>query len=140
MRSAVRHVLFEGRVLDAPRSPMSRRRQPGRVTPVQPAGLTALKAIGVAVSSALCVTLFVRIVVAFASGASAWLVLPPCVLGYLFADLVSGHRSLVFATTFLKEDTPVFGKLVIQPFRDHHLHPQRITHCMGSDHCGPREA
>ena len=95
--------------------------------PRQPAGLTAFKAIGVAVSSALCVTLFVRIVVAFASGASAWLVLPPCVLGYLFADLVSGTAHW-FCDTFLKEDTPVIGKLVIQPFRDHYLHPQRITH------------
>ena len=95
--------------------------------PRQHAALTAFKATGVAVSSALCVTLFVRIVVAVASGASAWLVLPPCLLGYLFADLVSGTAHW-FCDTFLEEDTPVIGKIVIQPFRDHHVHPQRITY------------
>ncbi len=94
--------------------------------PRQPVALTAFKATGVAVSSALFVSLLVRSVVAFAAGISAWLVLPPFLLGYLFADLVSGTAHW-FCDTFLEEDTPVIGKLVIQPFRDHHVHPQRIT-------------
>jgi len=94
--------------------------------PRQRTALTASKVTGVAVSSALFMTLIVRIVVALTAGASAWLVLPAFVIGYLFADLVSGTAHW-FCDTFFEEDTPVIGKSVIQPFRDHHVHPQRIT-------------
>ena len=94
--------------------------------PRQSAALTVFKVTGVAVSSALFVILLVRIVIAFAAGTSAWLVLPAFLLGYLVADLMSGTAHW-FCDTFLEEDTPVIGQLVIQPFRDHHVHPQRIT-------------
>jgi ubiquitin-conjugating enzyme E2 variant len=94
--------------------------------PRQPVALTAFKVTGVAISSALFVTLLVRVVVALAAGTSAWLVLPAFFLGYLFADLISGTAHW-FCDTFFAEDTPAIGKTVIQPFRDHHVHPQRIT-------------
>ena len=94
--------------------------------PSQPAGLTAFKVIGVAVSTLLLGALLVRIVVALAAGTSAWLVLPAFLLGYLFADMVSGTAHW-FCDTFFEEDTPIIGQTVIQPFRDHHVHPQRIT-------------
>jgi ubiquitin-conjugating enzyme E2 variant len=81
---------------------------------------------GIIVASALFATLFARIVVALAAGTSAWLVLPALSLGYLFADLLSGTAHW-FCDTFFEEDTPVIGKTVIQPFRDHHVHPQRVT-------------
>ena len=94
--------------------------------PRQPAALTAFKVIGVAVSSALFATLLVRILVALAAGTSAWFVLPAFLLGYLFADLISGTAHW-FCDTFFEENTPFIGRIVIQPFRDHHVHPQRIT-------------
>ena len=94
--------------------------------PRQPAALTAFKVTGVAVSGALFVSLLVRIAVGLSAGTSAWLVLPAFLLGYFFADLVSGTAHW-FCDTFFEEDTPVIGKIVIRPFRDHHVHPQRIT-------------
>ena len=94
--------------------------------PPQPAALTAFKITGVAASSALLLTLLARIVIALAAGASAWLVFPAFLLGYVFADLLSGTAHW-FCDTFFEEDAPLIGQLVIRPFRDHHLHPQRIT-------------
>ena len=94
--------------------------------PRQPAALTAFKLSGVVASTLLFATLFGRMVVVLASGASTWLALPAFLLGYLFADLVSGTAHW-FCDTFFEEDTPVIGKILIQPFRDHHVHPQRIT-------------
>ena len=94
--------------------------------PRQPVAQIAFKLAAVAVSSALFVTLLVRISFALAAGTSAWLVLPAFLLGYLLADLASGTAHW-FCDTFFEEDTPVIGKLVIQPFRDHHVHPHRIT-------------
>ena len=94
--------------------------------PRQSAVLTAVKVTGVAVSSALFATLLVHILVALAAGTSAWFVLPAFLLGYLFADLISGTAHW-FCDTFFEENTPFIGRIVIQPFRDHHVHPQRIT-------------
>ena len=92
----------------------------------QPYPLIALKVTGIAVSSMLLAILLVRIVVALAAGTSPWLVFPALLVGYLFADLISGTVHW-FCDTFLEEDTPIIGRIVIQPFRDHHVHPQRIT-------------
>jgi len=94
--------------------------------PRQPATLTICKSMGVGVSSLLLLSLLVRIVGALAAGSPAWLILPALLLGYLLADLLSGTAHW-FCDTFFEEDTPVIGKIVIQPFRDHHVHPQRIT-------------
>ena len=94
--------------------------------PRQPAALTMFKSTGVAVSSLLLVSLLVRIVVALVAGTSAWLVLPALLVGYLVADLLSGTAHW-FCDTFFDEDTPVIGSILIEPFREHHVHPQRIT-------------
>jgi hypothetical protein len=48
-------------------------------------------------------------------------------LGYLGADLMSGTAHW-FCDSFFNEDTPVIGKALIQPFREHHVHPERIVH------------
>ena len=92
----------------------------------QPLALTACKVAGVVVSSVLFAILIVRIVTAVVAGTSGWLVLPAFLLGYLGADLLSGTVHW-FCDTFFEEDTPVIGKIVIQPFREHHVYPQRIT-------------
>ena len=94
--------------------------------PRQPVGLTAFKVTGVAVSTTLLATLFARTVVALDAAPSAWLALPAFFLGYLAADLASGTTHW-FCDTFFEEDTAVIGRILIQPFRDHHVHPQRIT-------------
>jgi ubiquitin-conjugating enzyme E2 variant len=49
------------------------------------------------------------------------------VLGYLCADLLSGLAHW-FCDTFFDERTPVIGRIVIAPFRDHHARPWRIAH------------
>lgn len=100
--------------------------QPVWAVPRQSTALTALKVTGVAASSALLITLLVRIAVALAAGTTAWLVLPALLLGYLGADLLSGTAHW-FCDTFFEEDTPLIGKILIQPFREHHVHPLRIT-------------
>jgi ubiquitin-conjugating enzyme E2 variant len=47
-------------------------------------------------------------------------------VGYLGADLLSGSVHW-FCDTFFSEDTPIIGRTVIWPFRDHHRHPTAIT-------------
>lgn len=98
---------------------------PAWTVPPQPPALTAFKLTGVVVASALLASLLLRIGVAV-DGGTAWLVVAALLLGYLLADLLSGTVHW-FCDTFFSEDTPLIGKLVIQPFREHHVHPQRIT-------------
>lgn len=94
--------------------------------PRQPAAVTAFKVTGVAISCGLFAILLARVVVSLAAGTSAWFVLPAFPLGYLLADMLSGTAHW-FCDTFFEEDTPVIGQLVIRPFREHHVYPQRIT-------------
>ncbi len=94
--------------------------------PRQSALLTGFKMLGVVASSVLWATLLARIVAALVAGTSPWLALPAFLVGYLLADLMSGTAHW-FCDTFFAEDTPIIGQSVIQPFRDHHVHPQRIT-------------
>ena len=46
--------------------------------------------------------------------------------GYLAADLVSGLVHW-FCDRFLEEDTPLIGRVLIQPFREHHRDPLAMT-------------
>ena len=46
--------------------------------------------------------------------------------GYLLADLLSGTVHW-FCDSFFSPDTPLIGRLIIHPFRDHHDHPDAIT-------------
>jgi ubiquitin-conjugating enzyme E2 variant len=46
--------------------------------------------------------------------------------GYLAADLVSGLIHW-FCDRFFEEDTPLIGRLVIAPFREHHRDPRAMT-------------
>jgi hypothetical protein len=46
--------------------------------------------------------------------------------GHLLADLASGLAHW-FADTFFEERTPVIGRLLIEPFREHHRDPAGIT-------------
>lgn len=99
---------------------------PAWTVPRQSGALTAFKLAGVVVSGTLLVALLVRIALSLAAGTSPWLVIPAFALGYLGADLMSGTAHW-FCDTFFEEGTPVIGRVLIQPFRDHHVHPLRIT-------------
>jgi plasmanylethanolamine desaturase len=46
-------------------------------------------------------------------------------VGYLLADLLSGTVHW-FCDSFFSPDTPLIGRLMIYPFRDHHDHPDAI--------------
>ena len=62
----------------------------------------------------------------FSDGAPWWPLVPAALLGYLCADVLSGAAHW-FCDTFFDEETPIIGEVLIRPFRDHHIHPQRIT-------------
>jgi hypothetical protein len=94
--------------------------------PRQPSVLVAIKAAAVVVSSVLFIALAIRLAAVLFSGSSALFALPALLAGYLLADFVTGTTHW-FCDTFFETDTPVIGKTVIQPFREHHVYPQRIT-------------
>jgi hypothetical protein len=100
---------------------------PAWTGPAQPVWLSCVKCAGVTVSSALLVVLAARLLQALGAGGAPWILLAPSALaGYLCADLLSGTAHW-FCDTFFDERTPVIGGAVILPFRDHHVHPGRIT-------------
>lgn len=98
----------------------------GWAGPQQNRWVTLFKLGGVVVSSLLLLRLTVDIVMAFFNGAPWWPLVPAALLGYLSADLLSGAAHW-FCDTFFDENTPIIGDVLIRPFRDHHIHPQRIT-------------
>lgn len=82
------------------------------------------------VSLAAFLVLFVRQVQGLAAiwqGALSWLiVLPGALVGYFVSDVVSGLGHW-FCDTFFEEDTPVIGRMIIAPFREHHRDPMALT-------------
>jgi hypothetical protein len=88
-----------------------------------------VKAFDVASVSALVVLLALataRLLHALGDGGAWWLLAPAAVAAVLAADFVSG---LVHWTCdrFFAEDTPLIGRMLIQPFREHHVDPLAIT-------------
>lgn len=88
-----------------------------------------VKAFDVASVSALVVLLALaaaRLLHALGDGGPWWVLAPAAVAAILAADLVSG---LVHWTCdrFFAEDTPVIGRMLIHPFREHHADPLAIT-------------
>lgn len=63
----------------------------------------------------------------FAQQPGAWLPLASAaVVAYVAADLVSGTVHWL-CDTFFEEDTPIVGRAVIEPFREHHRDPLAMT-------------
>ena len=58
--------------------------------------------------------------------ATSFLVGLAVLAGYLAADLVSGLVHW-FCDRFFEEDTPLIGRVLIQPFREHHRDPRAMT-------------
>ncbi len=78
------------------------------------------------VATALLGAAAVAQVLAVADAAAAPSIAAGVLLGYLAADLCSGTVHW-FCDTFFEEDTPVIGRRVIWPFRDHHRDPLAIV-------------
>jgi hypothetical protein len=88
-----------------------------------------VKAFDVASVSALLVLLALataRLLHVLGAGAPSWPLLPAAIAAVLAADLGSG---LVHWTCdrFFATDTPLLGRVLIQPFREHHVDPLAIT-------------
>ena len=88
-----------------------------------------VKAFDVASVSALVVLLALataHLLHTLGDGGSWWVLAPATVAAVVVADLVSG---LVHWTCdrFFAEDTPVIGRMLIRPFREHHADPLAIT-------------
>ncbi|HEX2879296.1 MAG TPA: fatty acid desaturase CarF family protein [Polyangiaceae bacterium] len=97
------------------------------MTPQSPL-LSLFKATGVAVASVLYLALFQRGVLAMLHLEGVWLAIVGFLLGYLLADLGSGVVHW-FCDTFCSENTPLIGRILIQPFREHHEVPEQIAEC-----------
>jgi plasmanylethanolamine desaturase len=54
-----------------------------------------------------------------------WLVLPGLLLGLVCGDLVTGLVHWA-ADTYCEEETPLIGRSLVKPFREHHLRPNEI--------------
>lgn len=87
----------------------------------------------VAIEATACVTFLVVIAMLAgrvwdgSRGVAAWLVLAPAaLLGYFAADVATGLVHW-FCDRFFEEDSPVVGRLLIFPFRDHHRDPRAMT-------------
>jgi len=75
------------------------------------------------------------VVVCLAGGGPAWLLLPAALLAVLAADLVSGVVHWV-GDRFFDETTPLVGRMLIRPFREHHVDPLAITRHGFFELCG----
>ena len=88
-----------------------------------------VKAFDVASVSALVVLLALaaaRLLHALGDGGSWWVLAPAALAAVLAADLVSGLVHWI-CDRFFAEDTPVIGRMLIHPFREHHVDPLAIT-------------
>jgi ubiquitin-conjugating enzyme E2 variant len=92
----------------------------------QPVALTVLKA-GALVTAVSVLVLFSVGLADPLRTPSAWPWLATGFLvGYLLADLLSGTVHW-FCDSFFAPETPLIGRTIIHPFRDHHDHPEGIT-------------
>lgn len=92
----------------------------------RPRAVVAIEAVTCVVFLAL-VTLLAARVWAGARDVTAWLLLPSGILlGYFAADVATGLVHW-FCDRFFEEDSPVIGRLLIFPFRDHHRDPRAMT-------------
>ena len=96
------------------------------VDPAHQVALTIIKGSGLAAAVLLFAAVGVRLVGVLLVPAAMPFVAAGLLLGYLAADFLSGTAHW-FCDTFFGENTPLIGRTVIRPFRDHHRHPAAIT-------------
>ncbi len=92
----------------------------------QPVSLTVLKAGALVAAVSLLAVFGVGLAGPLLTpSAWPWLVMG-FLAGYLMADLLSGTVHW-FCDSFFAPDTPLIGRSIIHPFRDHHDHPEAIS-------------
>jgi plasmanylethanolamine desaturase len=88
---------------------------------------TLMEWAAIVVASALWLFLAARLIAAGGVGGSLWWVTAAgAIAGYLAGDLMSGIVHW-FCDTFFEEDTPLIGRVLILPFREHHRDPLAMT-------------
>ena len=92
--------------------------RPGWLAPVEWAAMTT--------ASVLWLVLVVRLAGAGPTSSRLGWLGAGVVLGYLAADFFSGIVHW-FCDTFFEEDTPLVGRMLIEPFREHHRDPLAMT-------------
>lgn len=92
----------------------------------RPRWVTALEFCGVAAFAALWLRLAAQMALATNGAAEIALAAFAALAGYLLADFASGFAHW-FCDTFFEETSPVIGRLLIQPFREHHRDPLAMT-------------
>lgn len=99
----------------------------GSGTPVaRPFWQRLVECLLVGAACGLFALLGMRVFGAVASAGSWWMLLPCVPAGLLVADLTSGAVHW-FGDSFFREESPVVGRVLIGPFREHHRDPEGIT-------------
>jgi ubiquitin-conjugating enzyme E2 variant len=112
--------------MPAPHAPA--RREGGRPSAraPRPRAIVAVEAVAFAVFAALAAALVWRVAACLDGVGPLVTGLVAATLGYLAADVATGTVHW-FCDRFFEEDTPVIGRLLIFPFRDHHRDPRAMT-------------
>ena len=92
----------------------------------QPFSLTIIKTVAVFMSLFLLFLLALNITSYTFTYDLSLMALIALFFGYLLADLITGTVHW-FCDNFFSEKTPIIGKVIIHPFREHHLYPLLIT-------------
>ena len=103
-------------------SPPARLRQHPEIAAPRPRAVVAVEAVSVTLAALLFVALLARLTRNLGGAAPWWAALGGAAAGSLAADVASGLVHW-FCDRFFEEDTPVIGRLLIFPFRDHHRKP-----------------
>lgn len=82
--------------------------------------------VAVGVLAALLAPFVYRTAVAAVAGGHAAALVVALVLGVLASDFITGFLHW-FADTFFAEETPLIGRTLIEPFREHHRDPLAMT-------------
>lgn len=97
------------------------------VTGPRPNWLALVEWAALATASVLWLVLAVRLAAVETISSRAGWVAMGVALGYLASDFFSGIVHW-FCDTFFEEDTPLVGRMLIEPFREHHRDPLAMTH------------
>jgi len=87
---------------------------------------TLMEWAAIVVATVVWFLLAARLARAGASPDQLWLPLVGGAVGYLAGDFMSGVIHW-FCDTFFEENTPVIGRVLIHPFREHHRDPLAMT-------------
>jgi ubiquitin-conjugating enzyme E2 variant len=92
----------------------------------RPFWIVCFEFISVIVFAALILRLGIKTATTVFESKTWWVILPALIVGYLGADFISGLVHW-FGDTFFEEDSPVIGRMLIHPFREHHRDPRGMT-------------